>query len=275
MADLRDLDAELAELVIVPSRRGMAEAARELRPDLFTAAAAELRDVTCPIVIATGFPVRGKPETDGPPGAFVLADALLRLGKDILIASWAQANAVLAAIRPDLAYFDVPIGPNTTCKGTDSMALVAIEACGRTHDGTYRNMRDKDISAFAPRFEDCFGLDALVAIGDGGNELGMGGLSPAFYQKHGIAAPVSHARHVVPGTTSNYAAYALVCALGAVCGINFLPDPDEHIRVIERLVEAGFVDGVSGKCVPRVDGFALVETRRLLETLHGLTPDTR
>lgn len=268
MPDAADLDLALSQLVIVPSTRGMAELARELRPDLFTAAAAALLENHLPIVLATGFPIGGRPETDGPPGAFALADALVHLGHEVAIACWHEANLSLSAIRPDLEYIDVPVTAAAHPAPLGSVALIAIEACGRTLDGTYRNMRHQDISAAAPRFEDCFGEVALVAIGDGGNEFGLGGFSDEFYANHNLIAPVSTAEHVLPGVTSNYAAYALVCALERASGQSLLPDPDDHCRLIERLVAAGFVDGMSGQNIPLVDGMELIDTKHLLSILR-------
>ena len=53
---------------------------------------------------------------------------------------------------------------------------VSIERCGRSADGAPRNMRGEDISAFTTPLDDLFlaGPWQRIAIGDGGNEIGMG-----------------------------------------------------------------------------------------------------
>src|SRR5258705_140784 len=55
--------------------------------------------------------------------------------------------------------------------------LVAIERPGRARDGTYRNMRGADVSAWNARIDELFvrpGRVTTVGVGDGGNEIGMG-----------------------------------------------------------------------------------------------------
>jgi len=264
------VDTALARLVIAPSKRGMADLAGELRPDLFTAAAAALLDCERQIAVGTGFPIAGEPETDGPPGAICLLDALLTLGKQASFASWASLNAQVATQRPNYRYIAVPQDGMHPPDTLFDHALVAIEVCARTADGSYRNMRHADISAHAPRFENVFGTRALVAVGDGGNELGMGGLSPTFYDRWNLTAPISTADHLLPGATSNFAAYALVAALAKITGKPLLPPVPAHLAMIGQLVALGFVDGVSGKNVAQVDGLPLAQTGQLLEELHRL-----
>ena len=77
-------------------------------------AARILLDENDPIVICTGFPVNGAPETDGPPGAFALADALRSLGKTVSVASWGQALQIFAKVRGDLSFLEVAVGRDGT-----------------------------------------------------------------------------------------------------------------------------------------------------------------
>ena len=56
---------------------------------------------------------------------------------------------------------------------------MSIERCGRSADGAPRNMRGEDISAYTTPLDDLFSAGPwdTIAIGDGGNEIGMGRLA--------------------------------------------------------------------------------------------------
>ena len=150
------------------------------------------------VAVTTGFPClvdfEVKEETDGLPGALAIAQGLLALGKQVTLVCDSGSKTLysscveytvsarsLASSIPVMSYSEVRslcAQPATTCPPFDS--LVAIERSGRTRDGTYRTMKAVDVSDFVDPIDDLF-LDALsnplvstVAIGDGGNEVGMG-----------------------------------------------------------------------------------------------------
>jgi len=222
------------------------------------------------IVVSTGFPVDGNPETDGPPGAIVLVDALRRLRKAVKLASWNTMIDILRALRPDYAYFEVLIGKNREVHNLGNIAHVTVEVCGETEDGTYRNMRDVDISAVTPHFEDVFGYNAIVSIGDGGNEFGMGSAPIEFFTETNVRRPKSTAQVLVPATTSNHGAYAIVRELELISGSRLLPVPDDHIALIGQLVQLGCVDGFSGQRIPAVDGRPISESKKILLQLKNI-----
>jgi hypothetical protein len=264
-----DLDDWLWNTVTAPSDRGMSEVREAASAQLFSDAARALIAATDPIVIGTGFPIGGPPETDGPPGAFALHDALLRLDKTVALASWSEANTIFAKVRPDIEYLRIPrhAADGEPSPELDGACFVAIEVCGLTEDETYRDMHHNDISDLAPNFEQFIGREALVAIGDGGNEFGMGDLPDGFFERWNVIPPVSTAKHLLPSMVSNFGAYALVLALQVESGKALLPDTAAHLRCIEQLVAEGCVDGMSRKHEPKVDGHPLAETENLLNTL--------
>jgi hypothetical protein len=137
-------------------------------------AAEILLENTLPVIICTGFPVAGRPETDGPPGAIALADALLDLRRPVSIATYPLLLDILRKIRPRYQTIVVPTGSRATRRVDSRSVLITIEACGETADGRFLNMRGADIADEAPHFEKVFGYHAFVSIGDGGNEFGMG-----------------------------------------------------------------------------------------------------
>jgi hypothetical protein len=223
-----------------------------------------------PVVICTGFPVNGAPETDGPPGAFALADALRSLGKSVSVASWDQASQIFAKVRGDLSFLEVPVGRDGAGRQAARGAVVTIEVCGQCDDGSYRNMRGVDIGASAPRFESVFGTRSIVSVGDGGNEFGMGSAPDSFFRKWRVMRPVSTTQCLVPAAVSNYGAYAIIKELERASRQTLLPDPTGHLALIRALVAAGCVDGYTGQATLTVDGEDIAETGRLLDEFDKL-----
>ncbi|MFO1405278.1 MAG: DUF4392 domain-containing protein [Azonexus sp.] len=80
---------------------------------------------------------------------------------------------------------------------------VTIEICGRVKDCTYRNMRHVDISTTAPWIEGAIGEEALISVGDGGNEFGFGSAREQWF-KFSVRQPVSRCRYLVPAEVSNW-----------------------------------------------------------------------
>ncbi len=143
--------------------------------------------------IITGFYVpMGTPpaaETDGPVGAAMLADALRRVGVPCRVVTDEPCRGTCAAALRDGS--DVPLDVVSLGGSVDEVVrswrtigvthVVSIERCGRSADGAPRNMRGEDISTFTTLLDDLFlaGPWTRIAIGDGGNEIGMGSVPAA------------------------------------------------------------------------------------------------
>jgi hypothetical protein len=144
---------------------------------------------------------------------------------------------------------------------------IAIERCGRSADGRPRNMRGVDVSAWTAPLDDLFlgGSWVKLAVGDGGNEIGMGKLPPgliARFVPNGEAiACVTGCDHLVVAGVSNWGAYGLLAAL-AVVRPDWAPtlarflSAERDLAVTRATVEqAGAVDGVTARREATVDGF--------------------
>ena len=83
-----------------------------------------------PILVCTGFPVNGRPETDGPPGAVVVMDALVALGKDAKFVSWPFVLEAIKALRPSYQFLAVDIGGVKGQDGVKNAAAITIEIPG-------------------------------------------------------------------------------------------------------------------------------------------------
>jgi hypothetical protein len=264
----RDVGRKTEELMRA-NRNGLAGAAGAL---------AEARRVG----LITGFFVPrdgvAAPETDGPVGTALLAAALAACGVEARIAvDTPCAGAVRAAVKAAggaIAVDEVGVGDETGMaaligewRGAAIDHVVAIERCGRSADGRPRNMRGVDVSPWTAPLDDLFegGEWTRLAVGDGGNEIGMGKL-PAGLIAHtvpngGAIACVTSCDHLVVAGVSNWGAYGLMAALAvlrpdrATTMAKFLT-AERDLAVTRAVVdEAGAVDGVTARREATVDGF--------------------
>jgi len=239
------------------------------------------------VLITTGFAVGpGLPETDGPPGAASLGRALRLLGQRVTYVTDAVTipplEAALKALGEpvDIVPFqargdDADAEARRLLAATAPTHLVAVERPGRTRDGEYRNARGLSVRAWnAP-------LDALflaaprrlgtVAVGDGGNEIGMGNVRARLARRGPLArsiASVVTVRHLVVAGTSNWGAYGVVAELSRLVGRALLHTAEEERQMVGACVEAGAVDGITRRREPTVDGLPLDAHAGMLELLR-------
>ena len=211
-------------------------------------------------------------ETDGPPGAKAIGDALRALGieVDYITDHWCAPLFRALDIEPLIEPRDYVTRANPT-------HLVSVERPGRGRDGRYRNMCGIDISAETFPLDDLF-LEAsqkgltTIGVGDGGNEVGMGKVFAEALSTidHGqdIASTVATDFCIAAGV-SNWGAYGLAGALSVLSGRDLLPAADGCMRDIERVVRiGGAVDGVTHRREPTVDGLHPSVSIRMLENIR-------
>jgi D-glutamate cyclase len=257
-------------------------------------AVAALADTGGTIGLITGFYVPGgtppAAETDGPVGMALLAHALHRVGvscrvcTDELCAS--ACRAALAGVV-DVPVDVVPLGRSVddaiaAWRAVDVRLAVAIERCGRTADGTARNMRGHDIGAYTTLLDDLFlaGPWDTIAIGDGGNEIGMGSLPRGLIGAH-IAhgediACVTPATHLILAGVSHWGAYALLGGLAVArpawrgAMLDCL-DPDLDQAILEATVRHGpAVDGVTRQQTMTIDSLDCAAHHVVLREIRGV-----
>ena len=216
------------------------------------------------ILVATGFAVGsdGLAETDGPPGALFLARALTALGKRVTLATHASCAAVLRAglralkLPAELAVLEPGADPTFLLDRHD--LVVTVELPGQGADGEYRSMRGLVITNRHARLDELLPAAAArslptIAVGDGGNEAGMGKVLQrvrASVRLGELIGAVLPADVLVAAGTSNWGAYGLIAAIDPA----LLPTPAEELALLEALVAAGAVDGVTLRPEPTVDG---------------------
>jgi hypothetical protein len=283
---LPDLGADPVDhlLALDPGARGIG---KFFQPGGARRAAAALRRARR-VLVTTGFVVdAGAAETDGPPGAAVLGRALRALGAEVRYVTDTVTAPVLGAALSALGEAaDViawPGGDDAARRLLESERpthLVAIERPGRARDGTYRNMRGADVSAWNARIDELFvraGRVTTVGVGDGGNEIGMGNVRARLAKRGGLAARIASVvsvDHLVVAGVSNWGAYGIVAHLGRLAGRPLLHTADDERRLVAACVAAGACDGVTRRREPTVDGLAL-DTHAALVTLLGVAAKAR
>ena len=239
------------------------------------------------VLVVTGFYILtpGAPETDGPPGALALGNALERLGYGVHYVTDAHSAPILKAIGiPADRLVEFPIVGDEESSSyasrvldeLDPSVLIAIERCGLSEDGLYRNMRGRDITPFTARTDHLFyGHPATVGIGDGGNEIGMGAVASIIPTVPSLVSKpaVTRTTELILSSVSNWGGYGLTAALSLRTGRNLLPSAEEEREWIRRAVDAGAVDGVLGEARYGVDAMTLEETGQALRQLHALLAD--
>jgi D-glutamate cyclase len=246
--------------------------------------------------LITGFYVpQGSPpaaETDGPVGAALLAKGLEAVGIPCRLATDEPCRSACAASLAGAGVPGVPIdavaigaalGPLIEAwRAAGITHAISIERCGRSADGAPRNMRGQDIGSYTAPLDDLFvaGPWETIAIGDGGNEIGMGALSRSLIARHvahgETIACVTAARHLIVAGVSNWGAYALIGALAALrqdWRAPLLTCLDETLdrAVLEATVEDGpAVDGVSLLQTMTVDNLDIATHHRVLRMIRAL-----
>lgn len=267
-----------------PGRRGFAAMAGE--GDLHPAATRLFHGER--ILIVTGFCIRAAlaGETDGPPGALDIADALQQLGKHVVLvtdqysAPLLAAGAAVAGIKAPIVQIDLP--QDNADRAIDKLIgefapthVLAIERPGNAADGHRYSMRGEILDDLIP------GADRLLdppeprkfttlAIGDGGNELGLGALRAQLGGRitHGeLIFSATVADFVVPAGISNWGGYALAAALSLLSGKPLLRSPAHERRVVEAIVAAGAVDGCTRQRALSVDGLPWDDYASTLEDI--------
>lgn len=258
------------------------------------------------VLIATGWPHRPHvapdiAETDGPPGAAVLARTLAEVVgvypvvvveptlKEAMETVMRAAGlrsvtpdrlASVASVPAPLQVASVVAMPVEEDEGRAfahdiferlrPAAVVVVEKGGLNAFGRAHTSRGHDTTAAIAKADFLVqqarerGVPS-VAVGDGGNEVGMGIIKEAV-RRHveygqrcqcpcgGGVAPEQPVDSLVVAAVSNWGAYGVAAAVSLLRGVDWPHDPDQEGRVLEAAAAAGFCDGPTGWVGPIVDG---------------------
>ena len=271
----------LEDIILSHDRRGMLALRPHLPPDFGRQAAQYVLDHPGPAIIVTGFYVlmAGQPETDGPPGAIAIGNALRALGRPVTYVTDACTAPVLRPWAGAAEVIEFPVAGVAESQEYAARLLerlrpallIAIERCGRNRNDQYLNMRGRDITAQTARADYLFdGSVPSVGIGDGGNEIGMGNLAAIIPTVDSLPSTpaIATVDRLIIASVSNWGGYGLTAGLSRLTGRNLLPSADDEARMVQAMVAAGAVDGTTGDAVPTVDNFSMDENAAVLARLH-------
>ena len=271
-----ELSTKIEAALVARNLRNMKVARKALTPGYYLRAARILHNTQGKVIIGTGFPVTDTFETDGPVGAIALYDAMQILGAQPWLACGpplskclAQDYRVLELSARNLA--DAQEEAKVNLEQIKPEAIVSIERPGLSADGCYYNMRGEDIT---PRsaFFDPYITDATcptIAIGDGGNEIGMGNIREAIATLD-INAAETGCDELLVADVSNWGAYGLIAFLGYWQNKDLLGQISP-LDILDYLSAHGSVDGVTRENTLTEDGLEAKEGQKMIDELRALT----
>ncbi len=238
------------------------------------------------VLVVTGFPITGcgVGETDGPPGAVNLAALLRGLSKTVCLVTDPPSAALVAAGR-DLLCPDVPVecvpleGGGEFCRALlrafAPTHVIAIERPGKGRDGHFHNARGQFIDAMTADTDPLLqgGSAVTIAIGDGGNELGMGALRPYIEAgvPHGaLVCADQPADFTLAAGVSNWWSWGVAALLSLRLGRSLLPSDEQEAALVSAVVDADGVDGVTRRHECTVDSLSLEQNLDVLRALRAL-----
>ncbi|MEQ8514777.1 MAG: DUF4392 domain-containing protein [Chromatocurvus sp.] len=268
------LDDAVEALLVERNLRGMARVRAALNPG-YVKRAAQLLHGSRRVMIGTGFPVAGTFETDGPVGAIALYRVIEALGGQCWLAC---AEPLCRELADDFRVLPLAARTEATAREEAMLrlaqitpdAIVSIERPGRAADGAYYNMRGEDISAACGIFDtyleqaEC----PTIAIGDGGNEIGMGNVA-AVISELDIVAAATTCDELLVADVSNWGAYGIIAYLGLWSGRDLLSEIHPR-EILAYLSNRGSVDGVSRENTLTEDGLDAAEGDSVIAQLRQL-----
>jgi hypothetical protein len=245
-----DLSKRIEDILVARNLRGMKTVQPALQPGYCLRAARILEACRGNILIGTGFPVVRTFETDGPVGAIALYEVFEKLGATPHIVCGRPLSKALAE-RYRVHEIRVGDHDQREQEALDALsryrpeAIISIERPGQAADGEYYNMRGECISDNTACFDTFLRLAdcPTIAIGDGGNEIGMGKVAAALV-KLDIVPAATDCDELIVADVSNWGAYGIISFLSLWHGRDFLREivPLDILRYISEL---GSVDGVT------------------------------
>jgi hypothetical protein len=245
------------------------------------------------ILILTGFhlPKAGAAETDGPPGAVSIANSLISLGKNVIMMTDSFSYDVVSGIVkenknsiPLICYQDdmslINILDSLRIENAGKIAIISVERPGRSEDGRYYSMRGYDVSDYNKPLDSLF-IEAeknreqqivTMAIGDGGNEIGMGNIYDSISKNIPFGAKIASkvkADHLITAGVSNWGGFAISYALKLLnpdVNVDVMTS-DLHEKTVSIMIKYGAVDGVTLRNECSVDGFKMDVHNEILKRM--------
>ena len=240
------------------------------------------------VYIMTGFVLHpfNKAETDGVVGSVLLARALVKAfgAKAVIICPEECVNAV-GHIAESIGISLADVIPFTKDKAraaecADEIisqgvpdAVIAVECPGENAKGVYHNAKGVDVTRLEAKqdilFDKLRDMGVLnIAIGDLGNEIGMGAIGDFIREKipfagegacscgcEGGICVRTKADNIITATVSDWGCYSLIAMLAFILeNPDIMHGAEIEKTALETAVNYGLID-MTGEGVPAIDGF--------------------
>lgn len=267
---------DIEDIILSYSGRGIELLRQELATNYCSLGADLILKNKGIIIIGTGFPVGNTFESDGPVGAICLYNTLKYLNYQPVFVC---ASPLAKVLKIKYTTFEIPIQSwkdsipivKNALKTIQPALIISIERPGITADGHYYNFKQKDITNHVAKFDLFFKLCQCptLAIGDGGNEIGMGNISQALKQLP-IIPSITKCTQLIIATVSNWGVYGLITALKIKTRQNLFNcfQPEE---IINFLLQHGCIDGITQSNQATEDGFPLDTGLQILDQLKSIS----
>ncbi len=273
-AEALDLSLVIEDILVARNLRGMKTVQPHLQVGYCLRAARLLNDCRGNILIGTGFPVVKTFETDGPVGAIAMYEAFEKLGATPTIVC---GRPISQALSEKYRVHEIRVGDHDkreheaqeALQHYQPEAIISIERPGQAADGGYYNMRGESISENTACF-DTFMTESqcpTIAIGDGGNEIGMGKVADAL-ENLNIVPSTTSCDELIVADVSNWGAYGIISFL-SVWNQRDLLGEIVPLDILKYISDLGSVDGVTRVNQLTEDGLNVSEGEKvLLELRH-------
>ena len=267
------LSQRIEDILVARNLRGMKAVQPHLEAGYCMRAAKILQQCRGNILIGTGFPVVKTFETDGPVGAIAMYEAFEKLGATPIIVCGKPLSLALSA---KYRIHEIRVGDHDqrevealqALEKLQPEAIVSIERPGQAADGGYYNMRGESIGENTACFDTFMDLSdcPTIAIGDGGNEIGMGKVIAAI-EKLNIIPAVTSCDELIVADVSNWGAYGIISFLSVWNNRDLLGEI-EPLEILRYISELGSVDGVTRVNQLTEDGLDASEGKSVLKELR-------
>lgn len=268
-----ELSRTIENILVARNLRGMKTVQAHLESGYCMRAARILHQCQGNILIGTGFPVVKTFETDGPVGAIAMYEAFEKIGATPSIVCGRPLSQALAT-RYRVHEIRVGDHDQREHEARDALeqfrpdAIISIERPGLAADGGYYNMRGESISENTACFDSFMDLSncPTIAIGDGGNEIGMGKVAQAL-QGLNIVPSITTCDELIVSDVSNWGAYGIISFL-SVWNKRDLLGEIVPLDILRYISELGSVDGVTRINQLTEDGLDVSEGESVLLELR-------
>lgn len=266
------------------------------------------------VYILTGFilPPWGKAETDGMVGSVLLCRALVKAldARPVIVcpeecrqAAYAMAPCVDLQVCEDLERLrDDSMGlviftkdENAAPGQADALinsacpkAVISIECPGANSQGRYHNATGIDVTDMQAKqdvlFEKLQSKGVVnIAIGDLGNEIGMGAIADTLNEYipyaakgrcncgcDGGIAVKTKADNLITATVSDWGCYAMIAAIAYLKeDVDIMHTPELEKRALTCGCENGMID-MYGWLIPAIDGFGLEINMPIVQLMYEM-----